>query len=348
MLPDRLRSLEDKIGLFYEPKSRSVCTAFCVDHSTIATASHCLFRTRGEPAMPLSGMTFRLATSPHRTGTPIAGSGSGAAEQNIVTGSTSLSTRPPIDATRDWALVRLAAPACRAGGLPLSRRTPRELAAASADRKTYQVGYHRDFGDWRLALSPPCRVRRPAENVDDRTIARDFSDTDALILHTCDTGGASSGAPLLVDGPFGPEVVGINVGTYLQSRVVTQAGEVLHRYRSDAVANTGVSTMAFQEQHALFSGATVLKTRRDIRRVQSALAATGYYRGRIDGRYGSDLRQAITAFERAELRIPTGLASTDLLSHLEMIVAGRHHSPELAPSARTIETGSVPKPEGSR
>ena len=342
LLPKRMRALQSKIGLIYEPKSRSVCTAFCVDSSTIATAAHCLFRTRGEPSLSLSKLTFRLAASPRDPGTHIAGVASGSAEQNIVTGSTSLSTRPPIDATRDWALIRLAAPACRSGGLSLSPRTPAELAAPAADRQPYQVGYHRDFGDWQLTLSPPCSVRQSAGNRDDGAAARDFVDLDALILHTCDTGGASSGAPLLVDGPHGPEVVGINVGTYLQSRVFTQAGEVVHRTRSNAVANTGVSTAAFRDSYRRFSEAIVLTSRREIRRVQSALAATGHYRGAVNGRYGSALRQAIEAFERSELLVPTGLVSADLVGRLQTVVALRQRGQQDAAKAPQIETGSNP------
>lgn len=344
LLPARLKALEGRIGLLYEPRSRSVCTAFCLDKTTVATAAHCLFRTRGERALPLSDITFRLATMGRRAGVPIAGAARGAAEQNIVAGTTSLSTRPPIDATRDWALVRLAKPVCRDGGLPLSPRLPAELSADATDRRVYQVGYHGDFGNWRLALSPPCALRRTAQGHGGRAIAGDFSDASALLLHTCDTGGASSGSPLLIDGPRGPEVIGVNVGTYLQSHVLTQAGEVVHRYRSDTVANTGVSARAFLDQQAIFARATVLSERSEIRRVQAALSATGHYRARLDGRYGPELRRAIEAFETDERRTQTGLASVELLRRLEAVLAERRSGPGFAPSAHEIETGSVPRP----
>ena len=101
--------------------------------------------------------------------------------------------------------------------------------------------------------------------------ARDFTDPDQLLLHTCDTGAASSGSPLLVEGPDGPEVVGINVGTYVQSKVIMLNGEVLHRFKSDDVANTGVNALAFAASLGKFLEADTLTTRKDVRRLQDAL-----------------------------------------------------------------------------
>lgn len=350
LLPARLKALEDKVGLLFEPSSRSVCTAFCIDEETVATAAHCLFRTRGERPLPLAHVTFRLSSMGGRRspGVRIAGAAQGAAAQNVISGTTSLSTKPPIDATRDWALVRLAAPVCKKGGLPLVRRTPAELSAIDGERPLYQVGYHGDFGKWRLTLSPPCSVRRLGPTKSGRMIAGDFADASALILHTCDTGGASSGSPLLIDGPRGPEVVGINVGTYLQSHVLTQDGEVLHRYRSDAVANTGVSTLAFMEQKGHFATAEVVTSRDDIRRMQRSLSAAGHYRGLVDGRYGPALRTAIESFEAAERRPRTGLASRDLLRRLDVLMADRSGAPAYEPASDRVETGSVPRPQPAR
>jgi len=350
LLPARMKSLEDKIGMLYEPKSRSVCTAFCIDKTTIATAAHCLFRTRGERPLPLANMTFQLSSMGKQRGpgVRIAGATRGAAAQNILTGTTSLSTQPPIDATRDWALVRLAAPVCSNGGLPLVRRTPAELSAVDGARSIYQVGYHGDFGKWQLAYSPPCAVRRLGQSESGRMIAGDFADAGALILHTCDTGGASSGSPLLVDGPRGAEVVGINVGTYLQSHVLTQDGNVLHRYRSDSVANTGVSTLAFMEQTDRFIRTEVVGTREGIRRMQRGLNTAGHYQGAFDGHYGPQMRAAIENFEAAERRPRTGLASVELLRRLEAVVAERSGSSGYKPASEQLETGSVPRPRPAR
>jgi protease YdgD len=146
-----------------------------------------------------------------------------------------------------------------------------------------------------------------------------------------------------MNGPRGPEVVGINVGTYLQSHVLTQAGEVLHRYRSDTVANTGVSTLAFMDQRDQFARVMIIHERADIRRIQRALTQSGYYRGSLDGRYSPGLREAIEKFEAAERRPKTGLASIELLRRVETVVIGRGGGPRFEPSSEQLETGSVPR-----
>lgn len=83
-------------------------------------------------------------------------------------------------------------------------------------------------------------------------IEREFANPEHLLLHHCATGAASSGAPLLIDGADGPEVVGIGVGTYVISRVALEGDRVVHRYSSDPVANTAVSATAFAQQLELF------------------------------------------------------------------------------------------------
>ena len=154
-----------------------------------------------------------------------------------------LNVRPPIDATKDWALVRLARPDLHQG---------RAAGAGAANRRDHRGGGRQARipdrpiiatsrpGNWPTAQA----VRRGErfETADWKTIAQDFSEPDALLLHTCDTGGASSGSPLLLDTAHGPEVIGINVGTYVQSKVhdAGRAG-VTKRLKADTVANTGVS-----------------------------------------------------------------------------------------------------------
>ena len=71
---------------------------------------------------------------------------------------------------------------------------------------------------WKLAYAQPCGMSRSFQHTEWSAISQDFSDPEALILHTCDTGGASTGSPLLIDTDRGPAVIGINVGTYEQAR----------------------------------------------------------------------------------------------------------------------------------
>ncbi len=232
LLPAEKRTLGRSIGLLYDERSHSVCTAFCVGDDTIATAGHCLFRTEGERPLRLKGVEFRLQPKDGPASiSRIAGTKHNAEAQHVAAGSQRLRVRPPIDAAQDWALIRLQSPICKGHALPISRQPAEALVKLSAAQRVYQVGYHRDFGDWALVLGQPCAIRRSFDGADWPAIARDFVDAAHVILHTCDTGGASSGSPMLIDGPGGPEVIGINVGTYLQARVLTQRGEVVHRYK---------------------------------------------------------------------------------------------------------------------
>lgn len=338
--PDRA-GLSASVGLLYESRSRSVCTAFCIGDDMIATAGHCLFRTVGERPPRLSGFTFRLQPKGRPASSArIAGAERNAAAQHVAAGTLKLRVHPPIDAASDWALVRLRAPVCKGHALAISRQPAGALLKLSAAQRVYQVSYHRDFGSWDLALGAPCAIRRSFGGADWKAISKDFVDAGHVILHTCDTGGASSGSPMLIDGPAGPEVVGINVGTYLQSRVLTQKGEVVHRYKSEMVANTAVGAGAFRGALEALQRAEILIARQEIRELQRLLAAQGYDTGTPDGVYGARLNAAIRTFERAEGRSETGLATTTLLRRLAALDAERRgRKPGQGPPQ--IETGSV-------
>jgi protease YdgD len=303
-----------------------VCTAFCVGPDTVATAAHCLYRTADETPLRLTDVTVRLHGAPATS--HIAGADSGAAEANVVAGSTRLKVRPPIDATHDWALVRLAHPLCKAGGLRIAPRSVDDVMRLGAQNRVYNIAYHRDLPKWRPMLDRPCGVKHDFAEAPWSTIRRDFAEPGQLLLHTCDTGAGSSGSPLLVDGADGPEVVGINVGTYVQSKVVMLNGEVVRRFKSDDVANTAVNAQAFAGALAAFKDASLLANAGDIRRLQDGLAALALYGGPRDGRYGAALKDAIESFERASARPVTGLATRPLLA----AVLGESH----------VVTGKVP------
>lgn len=341
-LPADRAHLRSSIGLLYEGRSHSVCTAFCVGDDIIATAGHCLFRTAGERPPKLQGFSFRLQplTGPGAS-SRIAGFEHNAEAQHVVSGSLKLRVNPPIDAAYDWALLRMHEPVCKGRVLPISRQPEGELIKLSAAQRVYQVSYHRDFGNWELAYGAPCPIRRSFGGADWSAISKDFVDARHVILHTCDTGGASSGSPLLIDGANGPEVIGINVGTYLQAKVLTQRGEVVHRYKSEMVANTAVGASAFRSGLEMLSRAEIIATRTGIKELQRLLGAQGYDSGTRDGVYGSRLNAAIRSFERAEGRGETGLATVALLKRLAALDAERRGRGPGTPPAGGVETGSV-------
>ena len=183
---------------------------------------HCLFRTAGEPCRA-RGLSRSAAARHHarrRSASPARATRS--PPQNVVAGSRSLSVRPPIDATRDWALVRLAAPVCTrpraAARAPDAGRGSLQRAGRAAPVPGRLSSRLRQLAA-RL-LADRCDVAATSTAPSGTASRRDFIDPDQLILHTCDTGGASSGSPLLIDTAGGPVVVGINVGTYVQSKVM--------------------------------------------------------------------------------------------------------------------------------
>src|SRR4029077_6907842 len=106
----------------------------------------------------------------------------------------------------------------------------------------------------------------------------------------------------------GLQVVGINVGTYVQTKVLMENGQVTKRLKADAVANTAVNSSVFAAKLSAFRQAAILSSPAQIRQLQTALKERELYAGSIDGSYGAALRAAIEAYERARGIPVTGLA----------------------------------------
>jgi hypothetical protein len=315
-LPAKYKDMREKMGLLFSVRGRSVCTAFCVAHDVVATAGHCLLKVAGERTPRMGDFWFLRNYDAVRDVAHIAGYTKGMAALNVMVGSMSLNVNPPIEATRDWALVRLARRACTKGVLPIRVLPIEQILKEAEAKRIFQIAYHRDYAQWKLAYAQPCGVSRSFEDTEWSTISRDFSDPEALILHTCDTGGASSGSPLLIDTEGGPTVIGINVGTYEQSKVLMQEGKVMKRMKADAVANTAVASSAFAGKLDTFLQAAVLSSPAQVRELQSLLKGRQLFDGKVDGNYGAELRLAIEAYEKAEGLQVTGLATVAILKRL--------------------------------
>ncbi len=315
-LPPSLRPLREMLGILFNVRQRTVCTAFCVAPGMIGTAAHCLFKTKGEKPPRLADFWFARNYDAVRDYSRIAGYETGTAAQNIVAGSGRLSTTPPIDATSDWAFVRLASPVCTKGAFEIAPMPVEAVIQESKAGHVYQVSYHKDFKQWQPAYSRPCRVERSFANAPWQTIAQDFDAPENLLLHECDTGGASSGSPLLLDTEKGPRVIGINVGTYVQSRTVVHQDRVVEQASTASIANTGVSSMAFADRLAAFRNTRTLNSSTQLKEFQERLQQLGYYAGPIDGTYGPALRVAIDAYQWS-INLPrTGVTSDELLARL--------------------------------
>ena len=317
-LPKRYKKLDRQIGLLHNPRTNTLCTAFCVGPDMIATASHCLYSHRKNNRLHLSSFLFKLKTGKRRTRlySRLAGNRSNQTRRYIVTGTSKLNRKPPIGAARDWAVVRLERPACKNGWFRSVNLDHKKLEKAARNKKLFQVAYHMDYKNWQIAYSRSCSVKRTFGGLTWKNIKKHFAAPKSLILHQCDTGEASSGSPLLMDRPGGPVVVGINVGTYQQRELTVRNGRIIGRTKYKTIANTAVNAKAFIRKIAILKQADVLKGKREMQALQTDLAQRGYYKGRIDGIYGSRTELAIKAFERGINQPATGLATRAILAEL--------------------------------
>jgi protease YdgD len=330
-LPRRLADVASRMGVLFNNPARSVCSAFCVAPAVIATAAHCVAVSSPQGArLRAADFFFARAYDRERDYARIEGFSYGSAAQHIYSGEFRLHVRPPIDAARDWALVRLERPICKDGGLAVRPTSSDDILAMAAAGRLFSISYHRDLPSWRPTYAAPCHAARDFGATMWKSIAPDFESPDEIILHTCDTGGASSGSPILAETPDGPVVVAINVGTYVQSRVITQQGKTASRQQTETIANTAVNARVFAGQIAPFEAAAILRAGNPIRQLQEHLAALGYYGGRADGDYGPILKGAIVAYERARGRPVTGLATMSLLDQV-VAEATTRHKPTSAP-----------------
>ena len=218
-----------------------------------------------------------------------------------------------MNSPQDWSLVRLRHPICKARSLEVKPQSREKLLKASADKQIFQVAYHWDFQRWKLAYSGPCSVKKFSGKISWREVKRLFISADSLVFHDCDTGGASSGSPILMNSPKGPVVVGINVGSYEQ--IVTSSKAKKKRIQTKIIANTAVNASAFFYATEILREAKLIEKPNSLRAVQTWLKTDGFYKGRVDGVYGPRTRAAIIAYQTRRKLPVTGLPTQDLLAN---------------------------------
>jgi len=313
-LPANLSALADSVGLISSQSEKTLCTGFCVGRRTVATAAHCLFRTAGERSPDLGSFRFIVGASNKRRTSSIRNRKTGNHRQHVIAGSTSLKVSPPIDATHDWALIRLEEPICQNRALLVDKSAPAEINRLAARKRLLNIAFHGDRKDWRLAVTKSCTTPAGLNRNALNQLSRDFSDVKALVLHECDTGLASSGSPLLaLANDNSLRVVAMNVGTYQQTRYLLTGRSVTRRFKPATIANTGISGLQFSDPVLAFARADILENRAAIRELQNALKAAGFATGPMDGIFGLQTRQALVAFERATGRAALGLATRQVL-----------------------------------
>lgn len=342
-LATRRSSLRDQVGLLFTDDTKTACTAFCVGDRTIATAAHCLFRPTGERRAKLSEFRFALKGKRRVPSSRLAGYANGSVAQHIMTGGTALRLAPPIDASRDWALARLHTAVCRGRRLETTALSSKTIETLAAKNRILQVSFHRDFGNLDLAEAVNCAPNGKLTGKRRAAIAHDFAAPEHLVLHQCDTGGASSGSPLLIEQADGSlAVIAINVGTYVQTPLMMRDGKVIHRFKADAIANTAVTAASFETSLQTFRAARILSNPGQIRQLQSGLAELGLYGGALDGAYGPQTRNAIIDFELAKRGQPTGLATIATLNAVTMNTGSMTSDKRVlsSPSASNLEIRS--------
>lgn len=256
--PQSGKDLAEKVGILSLSQS-SYCTAFCVSGDVIATASHCLLGTEQSAAPDLERVSFSVGHGQRVSA--LAGADRIGMRRSIRSGTSSLRVTRPIAAASDWAVARLAKPVCTSGGLSLTAETRAGIdrIVSQNPQAVSQVAMHRDLAPDRVVMSGPCTIRRSFAQASEETIAFDFANAQSVLMHTCDTGAGSSGSPLLIEGAHGPEVIGINVGTYVISRTNTNSSSTqTSGSASEAIANTAVETARFKaavEEFTIVTGA---------------------------------------------------------------------------------------------
>jgi len=315
-VPGEYEQLTGRIGMIYEPDTQTLCTAFCVAPNVVATAAHCVFQPRGGRLPNLYDMSFRLDHKDLSLSSGLEGRLDGAPKHSVAVGTTHFGKEPPLSAPKDWALVKLSRPICRFGTLDISPRSTDELIAASRQRRIFQLSFHWDYAHWELAYSGRCRIGRSFKGIEWRYIRQHFSGAEDLLLHDCDTGGASSGSPLLMDTAQGPVVVGLNVGTYTRTRLLLSQGDVVRRQKPDIIANTAVNARAFYPVIEPLAEKSMILTEQEVIDLQRELQARNLYTGPIDGIFGRGTRSAIRAYESLRGETLTGLPSRLLLMTL--------------------------------
>ena len=321
-VPEKYSALEGKIGMLYEQSTQTLCTAFCVAEGIVATAAHCLFQPKNNQLPDLGEVTFRLSYGTTQKTSGIAGRNTPFVKNSIAVGTTAFNNEPPLSAPKDWAVVKLERPICTFGSLKVQPMPVPEIVEKAQDKKVFQVAYHWDYKHWQLAYSQPCRVSRDFDQIKWRFIRQHFLSSDELLLHTCDTGGASSGSPLLLDTSTddepgsAPVAVAINVGTYTRTRILLRQGRIVKRLKPDIIANTGVNATAFNRVIEALEKADLIASRGDMVKLQTELQARGFYAGVLDGSLGRSTRAAIVNFENYSSLTPTGLPTQALLRRL--------------------------------
>ena len=319
-VPQRYDKLKKGVGLLRTRGGRSTneCNAFCIAPDVVATSAHCLFfpvRTGHRPA--LSSLTFHKGDGKRRKTPPIAGVRDRSHHWNVIAGATYGSDTDNWIIAHDWALVKLAKPACGDDLLPVvEKKKWNDLFDDVLNSRIFIIFHNRRGRRVRMHYAASCKVPNNPLELGLQWVAIDLGSSDPhhLIPHRCDFKRGASGSPLLLETPKGSAVIGINAAESDFKALKKSLGE---RVARQLAANFAVSSGAFRKQIELIRNLPEPLGEEDLTHMQSLLKANGDYSGDLDGEYGNLTRQAILDFERRHNLLATGRPTKPLLQALE-------------------------------
>lgn len=332
-LPDKFIPLASGIGIIGQPGRRGwSCTAFCVAPNVIATNAHCIVKN------PTVGRRLNLARTifmlPKFNDKPRAKLYLEKHSRPLyvdpqnpalsVFSGRFQSTRSVRSQSEDWAFTKLRHDVCKGRTLDFQETSLNEIFKATRKNQLFMIGFHGDKKMNDRLFSSNCRVRSPG---DKRFFLpaqrRQYARQAYLLPHTCDAYKGSSGSPIIVKTEEGPKVIGINLGSLRYERYQIKknryTGKVISRkkLRSGRETNMAVRPRAFLDGLARFERENLLTSKTQIQELQTYLKALKFYRGRIDGVYGSRSQRALRAFEKKQKITPIGLPTIEILHKLK-------------------------------
>lgn len=339
------------IGLLYvKGKKSKACTAFCVASNIIGTNAHCLFSKSRKNKIDLGKTVFFLPSSPaHSLSVGYESQASGLhyadpeqPKMSIYSGDYSR-LRSFKNQNYDWAFAKLKSPICKGRFLKFGYSFGKDISLASKNNKIFMIGFH---GDKKLSKRyySECKLRSvfnkrykfngqvllyPGSKMEVNLgygKTRIAKPEPALIPHTCDSYKGSSGSPLLIKLPEGRvNVIGINIGQYKHQsyRIYKDryTGKVVKRTRisNGPTINMSVNTRPFMYGLIFrFGNEKLIDKLEEFRTIQFYLKFLKFYKGKVDGVYGKNSRNAIKRYELSRNLIQTGVPTKRLLELLKI------------------------------
>lgn len=333
-LPEKYQAIAAGIGIIGQPGKKGWrCTAFCVAPNIIATNAHCIVRnpTVGKrlnlaktifilPALakaPLNHKYKPRISYPEYVHQKMPG-------LSIYSGNYAEASHLNSQ-KQDWAFTKLIHSVCKGRTLEFGKSNLKRIQKAAQKNEVFMIGYHGDKDMSERLYSNKCRIRSRNNKTFFMKKQRKQMSREALLLpHTCDAYKGSSGSPILLKTNGSYKVIGINLGSlkYEHFRIKRNrfTGKIISRkkLKTGKETNIAIQPKIFAEGLKRFQKETLLTNLDQFKKFQTGLKFLNFYRGKIDGRFGKQTKNAIYAFERKMNLTPIGLPTKELLDTLNI------------------------------